>query len=46
MKKQRLIIRTVILILLGAAVVYTLYSNFTKDDMEKVEEGKKAPDLF
>ncbi|MDQ0157213.1 thiol-disulfide oxidoreductase ResA [Robertmurraya andreesenii] len=45
MKKQRLIIRTVILILLGAAVVYTLYSNFTKDDMEKVEEGKKAPDF-
>lgn len=45
MKKQRLIIRTVILILLGAAVVYTLYSNFTKEDMEKVEEGKKAPDF-
>lgn len=45
MKKQRLIIRTVILLLLGAAVVYTLYANFTKDDNHKVAEGKEAPDF-
>jgi peroxiredoxin len=45
MKKQRLIIRTVILVLLGDAVVYTLYANFTKDDNAKVEVGKKAPDF-
>lgn len=45
MKKQRLIMRSVILILLGAAVVYTLYANFTKDDIQKVEVGKKAPDF-
>lgn len=45
MKKQRLILRTIILLLLGAAVVYTLYANFTKDDIQKVEVGKKAPDF-
>lgn len=45
MKKQRLIIRTVILLLLGAAVIYTLYANFTKDDIQKVEVGKTAPDF-
>lgn len=45
MKKQRLITRTIILLLLGAAVVYTLYANFTKDDIQKVEVGKKAPDF-
>ncbi|WP_077213847.1 thiol-disulfide oxidoreductase ResA [Bacillus dakarensis] len=45
MKKQRLIMRSIILILLGAAVVYTLYANFTKDDIQKVEVGKKAPDF-
>lgn len=45
MKKQRLITRTIILLVLGAAVVYTLYANFTKDDIQKVEVGKKAPDF-
>ncbi len=45
MKKQRLLIRTVILLLLGAAVAYTLYANFTKDEVQKVEVGKKAPDF-
>ncbi|MGG0716645.1 thiol-disulfide oxidoreductase ResA [Robertmurraya massiliosenegalensis] len=45
MKKQRLFIRTVILLVLGAAVVYTLYANFTKDDIQKVAVGKKAPDF-
>ncbi len=45
MKKQRLLIRTVILLFLGAAVAYTLYANFTKDEVQKVEVGKKAPDF-
>lgn len=45
MKKQRLVIRTIILLLLGAAVVYTLYANFTKDDNKKVAIGKQAPDF-
>ncbi|RTR30384.1 thiol-disulfide oxidoreductase ResA [Robertmurraya yapensis] len=45
MKKQRLIIRTVILLVLGAAVIYTLYANFTKDDNPEIEVGKKAPDF-
>lgn len=45
MKKQRLLIRTFILLLLGAAVAYTLYANFTKDEVQKVEVGKKAPDF-
>lgn len=45
MKKQRLVVRTIILLLLGAAVVYTLYANFTKDDNQKVAVGKQAPDF-
>ncbi|MDE3839450.1 thiol-disulfide oxidoreductase [Bacillus methanolicus] len=45
MKKQRLIIRTLILIVLGAAVAYTLYANFKKDEIEKVAIGEKAPDF-
>ncbi|MDZ5471154.1 thiol-disulfide oxidoreductase ResA (plasmid) [Bacillus sp. 31A1R] len=45
MKKQRLVMRTVILILLAAAVGYTLYANFTKDEVERVAKGKIAPDF-
>lgn len=45
MKKRRLVIRTVILLLLGAAVAYTLYANFTKDKVQKVAIGEKAPDF-
>lgn len=45
MKKQRTVIRTMIMLILGAAVAYTLYANFTKDDIQKVEKGKKAPDF-
>ncbi|MGJ7919937.1 thiol-disulfide oxidoreductase ResA [Neobacillus sp. LXY-4] len=45
MKKQRLMIRTFILLILGAAIAYTLYANFTKDDKQTVEIGKKAPDF-
>jgi peroxiredoxin len=45
MKKKRLVIRTVILLILGAAIAYTLYANFTKDDDKTVEIGKVAPDF-
>ncbi|QED48478.1 thiol-disulfide oxidoreductase ResA [Cytobacillus dafuensis] len=45
MKKKRLMIRAVILLLLGAAVAYTLYANFTKDDVQKAVVGEKAPDF-
>lgn len=44
-KKQRLLIRTLILLILGVAVVYTLYQNFTKDQQMKVAVGEKAPDF-
>ncbi|WHY65553.1 thiol-disulfide oxidoreductase ResA [Neobacillus sp. SuZ13] len=45
MKKRRLVIRSIILLLLGAAVVYTLYANFTKDTKQKVAVGAQAPDF-
>ena len=45
MKMQRTIIRTMIILVLGAAVVYTLYANFTKNDNHVVEKGKPAPDF-
>lgn len=35
MKKQRLVLRTLILIVLGAAVAYTLYENFKKMKLKK-----------
>ncbi|MDR6998595.1 thiol-disulfide oxidoreductase ResA [Neobacillus niacini] len=45
MKKQRLVMRTIILLVLGLAVAYTLYQNLTKDDQQKVAIGKQAPDF-
>lgn len=45
MKKKRLIIRIVILALLAGAIGYTLFVNLTKDDVEKMEVGKEAPDF-
>ena len=45
MKKRRLWIRTAILFLLAAAVGFSLYANFTKGDVQKVEIGKKHPIL-
>lgn len=46
MKKRRLVIRTLILLVLGVAVVYTLYQNFTKDQHQQVAIGEKAPDFI
>ena len=37
--------RTIILSVLVAAVGYSLYANFTKDKVQKVEIGNKAPDF-
>jgi peroxiredoxin len=45
MRKRRLVTRTIILLLLGAAVIYTLYANFTKDTKQKVAVGAEAPDF-
>ncbi|WP_108672299.1 thiol-disulfide oxidoreductase ResA [Peribacillus acanthi] len=44
-KKKRLIMRTIILILLGAALAYTLYANFTKEENEAVKLNSLAPDF-
>ncbi|CAM3878593.1 thiol-disulfide oxidoreductase ResA [Mesobacillus zeae] len=45
MKKKRLVVRTIILLVLAAAVGYTLYANLTKDEVNKVEIGKQAPNF-
>ncbi|HEY4552538.1 MAG TPA: thiol-disulfide oxidoreductase ResA [Bacillaceae bacterium] len=44
-KKRRLMIRTVILAVLMAAVAYTLYASLTKDKHAKIEVGDMAPDF-
>ena len=46
MKRRRLVIRTLVLFILCAAVAYTLYANFTKDKQLKVSIGQKAPDFI
>lgn len=45
MKKQRLAIRTAILVLLVAAVAYTLYANFTKEERTRAGAGDNAPNF-
>ncbi|MCQ6273833.1 thiol-disulfide oxidoreductase ResA [Bacillus sp. V3B] len=45
MKKRRLWMRTAILLLLAAAVIFSLYANFTKDKVQKVKIGETAPDF-
>lgn len=44
-KKRRLISRTIILLLLGAALVFALYTNFTKDKNESLRKGSHAPNF-
>jgi peroxiredoxin len=46
MKKRRLLTRTLILLILGAAVAYTLYANFTKDKQSRIAIGQNAPDFI
>lgn len=44
-KQRRLVVRTIILTVMLAAVGYTLYANFMKDSPTKVSAGNKAPDF-
>ena len=44
-KKKRTVIRTVILAVLAAAIIYTIYMSATKDKVELLEEGDNAPDF-
>ncbi|GIN85617.1 thiol-disulfide oxidoreductase ResA [Heyndrickxia sporothermodurans] len=44
-KKQRLVVRTVILAVLIAAVSYTLYANLTKGSRGKINVGDQAPNF-
>ncbi|MCR2820277.1 thiol-disulfide oxidoreductase ResA [Lederbergia panacisoli] len=45
-KKRRHLLRTIILVILASAVVYTLYANFTKESREKIAVGDHAPDFI
>lgn len=45
-KQRRLIMRTSILVLLGAALVFSLYANFTKDKVAAVQKGEWARDFL
>ncbi|MGG3989874.1 thiol-disulfide oxidoreductase ResA [Bacillus smithii] len=44
-KKKRLLVRTIILLILAAAVGYTLYANLTRDEKGSVQKGDQAPDF-
>ncbi|MEK4485341.1 thiol-disulfide oxidoreductase ResA [Psychrobacillus sp. FSL H8-0484] len=44
-KKQRFYIRTFILVVLTIAIVFTVYSNLTKDKNAVLQVGDKAPDF-
>lgn len=46
MKNRRLIIRTCILLVLGAAAAFTLYQHFTNSQQIQVAVGEKAPDFI
>jgi len=44
-KKKRSIVRFSILLVLFAAIAFTVYSSFTKEKVEVLQEGDKAPDF-
>ncbi|WP_378155460.1 thiol-disulfide oxidoreductase ResA [Chungangia koreensis] len=44
-KKKRTVIRTVILGILAAAIIYTIYISATKDKVKLLEVGDQAPDF-
>ncbi|WP_409289044.1 thiol-disulfide oxidoreductase ResA [Peribacillus sp. SCS-37] len=44
-KKQRLAMRAVILFILAAALVYALYANLTRADIDKVKLNSEAPNF-
>lgn len=45
-KKKRLVMRSVILAIMLAAIVYTLYANFTKETRGEMAVGDQAPDFI
>lgn len=45
-KKKRLVVRTIILSVMLAAIVYTLYNNFTKEARGQLSVGEQAPDFI
>lgn len=45
-KKKRLMMRSVILAIMVAAIVYTLYANFTKETRGQLAIGDMAPDFI
>lgn len=44
-KKKRSVIRGIILAVLAAAIIYTVYSTATKDKVEVLQEGSDAPNF-
>ncbi|MED3660593.1 thiol-disulfide oxidoreductase ResA [Ureibacillus sp. FSL K6-8385] len=44
-KKKRMVIRGLILGLLACAIIYTIYNSATKDKVEVLQDGDKAPDF-
>lgn len=44
-KTKRFAVRTAILAVMAAVIIYTLYANFTKDSRGKLSAGDKAPDF-
>lgn len=44
-KKKRTVVRSVILSILTAAIVYTIYTSATKDQIEVLKIGDDAPDF-
>ena len=44
-KKKRFYMRTVILLLMTVAIVFTIYSNLTKERTEILKAGDNAPDF-
>lgn len=44
-KKNRLIIRAVVLVLLAAAILFAVYTNFTKEKSDVLQVGDDAPDF-
>lgn len=44
-KKQRLILRSVILLVMTGAIIFTIYNALTKEQSEVLQVGDKAPDF-
>jgi len=44
-KRRRLLIRSITLIILVSAIIFTIYSSFTKDKREVLQVGDSAPDF-